>query len=294
MTLQKVYTPNSAINLSVKVSEFTSFSPLTNGSGASTVIDIAVKLTTLQREIREISSLEMPSDILKTAVLYRALREVNPEYNGPLVSLELAGILPWEVVLGRCTDIERRLLKPQKEAKGQAQAMKATTNSSNGNKRFGGKCYNCGSLGHRARDCRVKRKGSGDGKAETRESEGSRASTGPLPVPGVKKSVPAAEHHAKQATEYCWMAQGSTDSLKWMVDSGCSRHMTFHRAAFDTYTPLRKTIKISTASGTILEGVAKGTVSLSILLNSQIKTVKISGVVHVPGLSGSLISVLQL
>jgi hypothetical protein len=79
-----------------------------------------------------------------------------------------------------------------------------------------------------------------------------------------------------------------------MVDSGCSRHMTFYKKAFKEYYKLQQPISISTATGAFLQGIAEGIVVLEPEIGGHSKPVILIGVLHVPGLTGSLISVMQL
>jgi transposase InsO family protein len=51
---------------------------------------------------------------------------------------------------------------------------------------------------------------------------------------------------------------------------------------------------VTTASGAIIRGVGQGTVRIQVLVQGQIRPVRLENVLHVPELAGSLISVLQL
>ncbi|CZS92448.1 uncharacterized protein RAG0_02995 [Rhynchosporium agropyri] len=137
--LRQIYASVSAMNLASTLRELSSYKT-TLGSD-SNVISIASKLTSLQREIGEISIREMPSDMLKTTILFKALRVYNSEFHGPLVSLELGGNMTGEAVVGRCTEIERSLPKSIIE-KTKERAMEATEAKAKI------KCYNCGKMGH--------------------------------------------------------------------------------------------------------------------------------------------------
>ena len=86
----------------------------------------------------------------------------------------------------------------------------------------------------------------------------------------------------------------SRDGLLWVVDSGCSRHMTFLKEAFTKYRVLDTPIQVNTANRACILAIAKGTVLLPVALGSLVHTVRLTGVLHVPKLTGSLILVLQL
>ena len=79
-----------------------------------------------------------------------------------------------------------------------------------------------------------------------------------------------------------------------MVDSGCSRHMTYYRDVFVEYYRLNEPVIINTASGAQLQGIAEGTIALRVLRDGEYRPVTLTGVLHVLGLLGSLILVLQL
>ena len=79
-----------------------------------------------------------------------------------------------------------------------------------------------------------------------------------------------------------------------MVDLGCSKYMTFSREAFLEYYRLKDPVLVNTATGAQLQGIAKGTVTLQVTIQGRTRPILIHGVLHVPGLAGSLISVLQL
>lgn len=184
-------------------------------------------------------------------------------------------------------------------------AFKAT--HTNGKPRFQGKCFNCGKVGHRARDCRAPTK--------EKDLEERSPSTGPLPTPSggrglspgplkreTKKSNSIA--NAKYAMEQSWAAYAKApkalrglegmDELLWAVDSGASRHMTYCRDAFTEFSALEKPVMIQTASVAELQAVGQGTVLLKVLRNSNISLVALTEVLYAPGLAGSLISVSQL
>jgi transposase InsO family protein len=70
--------------------------------------------------------------------------------------------------------------------------------------------------------------------------------------------------------------------------------MTFLREAFTEYRELDAPIEVNTASGARILAIAEGTVRLTVALGDSVRTVTLTEVLHVPKLTGSLISVLQL
>lgn len=286
-TLKRLYAPAGALQLSTKVQAFTGY----KATEGATVAEIATGLTTLQSEIGDIDPKERPTDSLKIGLLFQAVRALNPLYGPLILQLELSGAnKQWETVVAHITEFERQI--GSKELK--QTALKAETSGNSGGnsgaKKPKGKCYNCGQTGHWKKDCTEKPKADASGDKSTKQS----ASTGPLPTPGSSKDL-MPQHIANATTEACWSTtEQDTNTLNWIVDSGCSRHMTYHKGAFQDYNKLQEPIIINTASGVQLQGIAEGTVALTVLVDSVLKPVLLTGVLHVPGLSGSLISVLQL
>jgi hypothetical protein len=78
------------------------------------------------------------------------------------------------------------------------------------------------------------------------------------------------------------------------VDSGCSRHIIYIEESFNTYSVLDEPIEVITASGAIIQAIIEGIIQLKITLKGELYTVVLIGVLYIPGLIGSLISVLQL
>jgi len=160
---------------------------------------------------------------------------------------------------------------------------------------FQGKCFNCGKKGHRKADYKKPKKQEKPGKEEKSPS------TGPLPTPrGGKGLSPGPEKpiaNANSATEASWMAIAEptySKDMLWVIDSGSSRHMTYLREAFTEYRVLDTPIQVTTANGACIPAITEGTVLLQVALGAYVRTVKLTGVLYVPKLAGSLISVLQL
>eukprot|EP00171_Calliarthron_tuberculosum_P001057 IDg1057t1 len=82
----------------------------------------------------------------------------------------------------------------------------------------------------------------------------------------------------------------SPTSGKWIIDSGCTKHFTFDRAAFVSYQKSTPTLLDLGASSTA-EIVGKGSVSLELIVKGKHVKCTINNVNHVPDLRYQLLSV---
>jgi hypothetical protein len=269
------------------------------------VTTVATELSTLQAEIGDIDPTERPSENAKIAVFFRAIRALDPRFDPLILQLEISdSVINYTVAVTKFTKFERRMGPKETIKEGAYSAVDAK-----GKPKIKVKCYNCGKPGHRARDYRAPKRDS--------EGAGKSPSTGPLPTPSggrglspgpvrAKASGPTTGpiESAKSAGEKSWAALtvenrapkslGSLDELLWVVDSGASRHMTYCRDAFTEFSALEEPIVIQTANGTELQAVGQGTVVLKVPRSGSIRLVELTEVLYVPGLAGSLISVIQL
>jgi hypothetical protein len=70
--------------------------------------------------------------------------------------------------------------------------------------------------------------------------------------------------------------------------------MTYARWKFDDYIELDEPIDVTTASGATIQVIGQRIVRLQAFVQGQIRLVRLVDVLYVPGLAGSLISVIQL
>lgn len=305
--LKELYAPLGLQQLSSKVQAFIGYKPQ---NSSTTIAEISTELNTLQAEIAAISSEERPSDTLKTTVLFQAIRAKDPQYDIVILQLGLGGITNYSAIVGHLTEYERRIgAQPLKESAFKAVGEQSSTESKGQSSRprsqkpkqgFKGRCFHCDKVGHRKSECRALNQGA------------STASTGPLATPGGSRGLSPA-HDAHIATESSWIAatadteayttqcSRSAGAISWMpedqawvIDSGCTRHMTYSKEAFVEYTPLHPTIGVSIANGACIQAIAEGSVQLQVQVQGTVRTIKLSRVLHVPDLAGSLISVSQL
>uniref|UniRef100_A0AAV1V986 CCHC-type domain-containing protein n=1 Tax=Peronospora matthiolae TaxID=2874970 RepID=A0AAV1V986_9STRA len=124
------------------------------------------------------------------------------------------------------------------------------------NASFQGKCFRCGRHGHKRSQCR-----------------------------NVKPSRPGDEFVFSASSDK------TISSSTWLLDSGASRHMTDDKREFVEYEDLITPICITVANGQQLKAQGTGTVRF-VLENGR--TVKLTEVLHVPGLDMKLVSVTAL
>lgn len=295
--LKALYAPLGLQQLESKTQSFINYEPRPN----ATIADVSNELDTLQSEIGAISEGERPSDTMKLTVLYRSVRTLNTLYDPVVLQLGLAKITNYEEVIVQLMEYERRISASGKTIK--ENVFSATTNrgryhrndkSNNEDKSrkkgFNGKCYNCDKTGHRRADCRSLPK-----------NERGRASTGPLTTPnGGRGLSPGDQDNTYYTSETSWMASTTqteprrNNELTWVVDSGCSRHMTYSRDVLENFQTLQTPIKINIANGTSIEAIGEGSARLKIAIHGKTVNVLLHNVLYVPNLAGSLISVIQL
>lgn len=84
------------------------------------------------------------------------------------------------------------------------------------------------------------------------------------------------------------------DQLTRIIDSACSRHMTYSLDVLEDYHPLQVPITINIANKASVQATGEGSTRLKVAIDGPIHTVRLRQVPHAPNLAGSLICVLQL
>jgi hypothetical protein len=292
--LRALYSPLGLQQLSAKIQAFTAYRPPESGA---TVAVVATELSTLQYEIGAIDPAETPSDTLKISILFQAIRALDSRFGPLILQLEISGTATdYSVIVAHLTEFERRMGPKEalKETVFRTRTLSTGRNRGIRNpgmgpgkepgKGFQGRCFGCNQYGHREAQCPNR------GQFTKRNP-----STGPLMTPGGRRGL---SPPPKQPEEASWMATTGPDDcengLLWVVDSGCSRHMTFAREVFTEYRRLDSPIQVNTANRAQIQAIATGTVQLQVAIGSAVRTVALTDVLHVPRLAGSLILVLQL
>ena len=211
-------------------------------------------------------------------------------YDPIVLQLGLAKVTNYEEVVIQLIGYEQRITANGKTIK--ENVFSATTNQKNTGRKneFKGKCFHCGNVGHRKVNCR-----------QLQQHNGKKASTGPLATPnGGRGLSPGDNHKTYYTSETSWMAFTTEvdavgkDHQTWVIDSACSRHMTYSRGVFDDYHLLQTPSAVSIANGMSIQAIGEGSIRLKVAIHGVIRNVLLHQVLHVPGLAGSLISVSQL
>jgi hypothetical protein len=80
---------------------------------------------------------------------------------------------------------------------------------------------------------------------------------------------------------------------KWIMDSGATKHMTPHRAAFDMYEviPIHN---MHMGDDSIVEAIGMGSILVEVMGKGRTKRIRIKDVLHVPKLHANLLSVSKI
>lgn len=315
--LKDIYAREGLQQLDEKNEAFASYRPPTTTS----VVDVAVMLSELQDEIGEMDIEQRPGDSKKSGRFLAIMAARGDKYDIAATQVRMAEVTDFRKIVRLFADIEDRT-KAAKSVVESARQASTDEGDNRGKKawrrRDGGRgkpsekdtrtCYHCGKTGHIRQDCRSKQRG---------EPKSAGPSTGPLAAPGGGRglSPPPSSEEANLAgaqvapiTQTSWVAEvddlcgvntrwasdTQVHSKAWIMDSGCSRHMTYAREAFVDYSILSKPIQVRLANGTEIQAVAEGTVSFEIAVQGGRRRIQLHEVLHVPKLAGSLVSVSHL
>lgn len=148
-------------------------------------------------------------------------------------------------------------------------------------KRFEGNCYNCGKKGHMSKDCWSKKK-SVESNVATSKKE-------------MEDEWDAEVLCAIEEYELALMAM-TEDHIDyendWIVDSGCSNHMTGDQRKLRNKSEYKGSRVVRTANNSQLSIAQIG--STTIMSGNKSDMVLLNDVYHVPGIKKNLLSVSQL
>lgn len=315
--LRRMFARDGEQQLDSKNEAFASYMP----PATTAVYDVASMLEKLQTDIAAINLASRPPDENKRSRFLAIMKKRGEDYRIPVAQAKLAKVTDFRDIVEMFADVEEDI-KQTKAVTESARQASTDTEKEKGRWRSRGKegdkeerfhqkdtrtCYHCGKTGHIRRNCASKKKG---------EPKATGPSTGLLAAPGGGRGLtptPPEEANVTRvepipATETSWIAAvgdpnrvatnwvGSAQDYNsaWIMDSGCSRHMTFARSAFVSYTALIKPIPVRLANGSEIQSVGEGTVSFDIAVGGKKRRIQLHEVLHVPQLAGSLISVSHL
>ncbi|KAK1353620.1 CCHC-type domain-containing protein [Heracleum sosnowskyi] len=149
------------------------------------------------------------------------------------------------------------------------------------------KCYRCGKTGHIKKNCRVKlsKVNVANEKEKMEQSE---------PKEEIKWeqcfTVEVMDNKAESTPAQVFYNH-SNDTKEWILDSGCSHHVTGDESVFTKLQNHDGERVIITADNSTYPVAKEGTVEISL---DDTKLVKLDNVYHVPGLQRNLVSVSQI
>ncbi len=128
-------------------------------------------------------------------------------------------------------------------------------------------CYYCGKPGHIARFC-FKAKNNNNKETEN-------------------------ANKAKDDDDYSFATKDGDHFkaiCKWIMHSGATKHMTPHRATFDTYEVI-PTRNVHMGDDSIVEAIRMGSILVEVMVKGRTKKIRIKDVLRVPKLHANLLSV---
>lgn len=177
-------------------------------------------------------------------------------------------------------------------------SSKPSGNGKGNKKKKKGKCNFCGYLGHHEAECNKKKKaaeeaqkhtgnGNGQGQGGGKGSGNSSSNTGSASVHVVTAEESTSEAASVAASFY---AQGSAP---WMLDSGCTRHMTNNLNDFTEYTPFKSPSIATLADNakTTMATLGSGKVYGTTIIDGKRLKLELNGVLYCPTIAHRTISI---
>ena len=147
-------------------------------------------------------------------------------------------------------------------------------------------CWHCSKLGHLRQRC-TSSQAERDAYKEQRNAEGSGGSANAVEPEVYLKAMVAEESDR----HFSLHAEGNPSSPKpWLVDSGCSNHLSPNQSDFISYAPYDSPRKIRLGDSSVTPSLGEGTVSLPCIVNGKSVARHVQYVQYVPGLTYGLLS----
>uniref|UniRef100_A0A2N9ILR9 CCHC-type domain-containing protein n=1 Tax=Fagus sylvatica TaxID=28930 RepID=A0A2N9ILR9_FAGSY len=150
-------------------------------------------------------------------------------------------------------------------------------------RKFDGKCYNCGKMGHMAKDCWTKKKPVESNTATSSSKENSEDGWDAEALFAMEEEELALTVTTPEQIDY---------KNDWIVDSGCSNHMTGDKHKLQNLSEYKGGRVVVTADNSRLPIAHIGKTIVTPRYNSN--QVPLQDVYHVPGMKKNLLSVAQL
>ncbi|KAE8669328.1 tir-nbs resistance protein [Hibiscus syriacus] len=150
-------------------------------------------------------------------------------------------------------------------------------------RKFDGKCYNCGKMGHMAKDCWTKKKPVESNTATSCSKENSEDGWDAEALFATEEEDLALTVTTPERIDY---------KNDWIVDSGCSNHMTGDKQKLQNLSEYNGGRVVVTADNSRLPITHIGKTIVTPRYNTN--QVQLQDVYHVPGMKKNLLSVAQL
>ena len=229
------------------------------------------------------------------------LSSLPEKFDTLVTALEASENIPaWDVVVERLLHQDKKLSTNNDVAAGGVDnALMSRNRYDNKHQSYPKKkisCYECGAEGHIRKNCFkfiAKKKKSADGYSSNRHQSGDGYSS---------NRHQANNAHAQQSNEDFVMYANNYSAIKandmseniWLLDSGCTQHMSNERNLFSNFENLQTFSPVEIGDGTPLNATGRGDVILNMNLpRGRTRKVRLTGVLFVPDLNHNLISVSQ-